>query len=43
MKPGIQTTELWVALAAQIIALLQVYGVLGDGSGSGLHLEPDDG
>lgn len=34
MKPGIKTTELWVALAAQVIALLQVYGVLGQDEAS---------
>ena len=30
MKPGIKTSELWITVAAQIVALLQVYGVLGD-------------
>jgi len=29
MKDGIKSSELYVALVAQVLALLQVYGILG--------------
>lgn len=34
LKPGYQTSEFWVTIAATVVSLLKVYGVVGEEDGA---------